>query len=112
MYMNFIWGRVKTGMWPEYERLFLQADVSTQSLPGFICRWLLRDLDDTDTGFAVSLWESEEDVGRLVSDATVRQLIEQKFTPLFIGEYSRHLCEVRVASPGALDNFLHADERE
>jgi heme-degrading monooxygenase HmoA len=109
MYMNIAWGRIKPGMWPEYERLFLQADASTIDLPGFVCRWLLRDLDDSDAGFALSLWESADDVARLVSDATVTQMRENKFAPLFSGEYSRHVCEVRVASPGALGRLLQGE---
>lgn len=109
MHMNITWGRVKPGMWPEYERLFLQADASTQDLPGFYCRWLLSDLDDPDSGFALSLWDSAENLQRLVSNAIVTELREKKFSPLFIGEYSRYQCEVRVASPGALAHLMSAN---
>jgi heme-degrading monooxygenase HmoA len=108
MRMIISWGRVKSGTWSDFECLFLQADAATQSARGLRCRWLLRDLDDADTGFAISLWNSAGDLERYLADASVRELRTRQFDPLFIGEYFRQPCEVRVASPGALDWLMPA----
>ena len=108
MHMNLILGRVKTGLWPEYERTFLQANIPIQELPGLVCRWLLRDMDDTDAGFALSLWETEADLNRYVSSDAIRQIREQRFKALFAEDFTRYICEVRVESPGALDHLLRS----
>lgn len=106
MQMNISWGRVKPGMWPEYERRFLQADASIRDTPGLRCRWLLRDVDDADAGFAISVWDSAQALEKYLANDSVRALRQQRFNPLFVGEYNRHPCEVRVASPGSLDRLL------
>jgi heme-degrading monooxygenase HmoA len=108
MRMIISWGRVKSGTWSVFERLFLQADAATQSAPGLQCRWLLRDLDDTDAGFAISLWKSAEAMDRYLADASIRELRAKQFDPLFVGEYMREPCEVRVVSPGALNRLMPA----
>jgi hypothetical protein len=38
MYMNLGAGRVKAGMWSEYEHAFLQANAQALDLPGLVCR--------------------------------------------------------------------------
>ena len=106
MHMNLILGRVKMGMWPEYERIFLQANIPIQDLPGLVCRWLLRDMDDTDAGFALSLWQSEADLNRYMSSDAIREIREQRFKSLFAEDFTRYICEVRVESPGALEHLL------
>jgi heme-degrading monooxygenase HmoA len=108
MRMIISWGRVKSGTWSYFERLFLQADAATQGARGLRRRWLLRDLDDTDTGFAISLWSSAEDLERYLADTSVRELRTKQFQPLFVGEYFRQPCEVRVSSPGAFDWLMPA----
>ena len=112
MYMNLILGRVKTGMWPQYETTFLQANVPIRDLPGFVCRWLMRDIDDADAGFALSLWESKEDLNRYISSDLIREIRDQRFKGLFAQDFVRHICEVRVESPGALAHLLRAAEAE
>jgi heme-degrading monooxygenase HmoA len=105
MYMNVMFGRLNAGMWSEYETVFLKADAQARDLPGLLCRWLLRDLDDADHGFTMSLWQSEADLDRYLSDATVRSLRETKFESGSIGHFFRHICEVRVVSPGSLERL-------
>jgi hypothetical protein len=36
--MNLGAGRVKAGMWSEYEHAFLQANAQALDLPGLVCR--------------------------------------------------------------------------
>jgi heme-degrading monooxygenase HmoA len=108
MRMIISWGHVKPGTWSEFERLFLQADAATQSAFGLRCRWLLRDLDDADAGFAISLWNSAEAMDQYLADESVRELRRRQFNPLFVGDYIREPCEVRVVSPGALDKLMLA----
>jgi heme-degrading monooxygenase HmoA len=101
--INMTWGRVREGMWSEYERLFLQSDATSLGFKGLKCRWLLRDLDDADAGFSISLWESAEQLDQYRT--AIRELRENQFKTLFVNEYSRYECEVRVVSPGALGHL-------
>jgi heme-degrading monooxygenase HmoA len=103
--MIISWGRVRTGMWSEFERLFLKVDASSEGVGGLRCRWLLRDLDDADAGFAISLWNTAEALEDYLANDSIRELREKQFSPLFVGEYFRHPCEVRVVSPGALERL-------
>jgi quinol monooxygenase YgiN len=104
--MIISWGRVRVGMWDEFERLFLQADAETTDAEGLCCRWLLRDLDDADAGFAISVWSSAQCLEKYLADPGVREMRDQLFSPVFVGEYFRHPCEVRVVSPGATERLL------
>jgi heme-degrading monooxygenase HmoA len=101
--MNITWGRVKEGMWSEYERQFLQSDATSLGFKGLKCRWLLRDLDDADAGFSISLWESAAELDKYRT--AIRDSRESQSKALFVNDYSRHECEVRVLSPGALDHL-------
>ena len=105
MLMNVTWGRVKKGHWSEYERLFLEADARKLGLKGLIFRWLLRDRDDVDAGFAISLWESSAEFHRYYANSIVRELRNNRFKAVFVNEYSRNECEVRMMSPGALEHL-------
>lgn len=96
VFMRISRGRVKTGMWLEYERRYLQIVNSGLGRPGPKARWLLRDLDDLDTGYTVSLWESEDAMRRYSSDPAIRAQIETTFKDLFTGEFETHQCEVRL----------------
>jgi heme-degrading monooxygenase HmoA len=106
MRMIVSWGRVQVGKWDEFERLFLKADAETTGAEGLRCRWLLRDLDDADAGFAISVWSCAQSMERYLADRSVREMRDQLFSPLFVGEYFRHPCEVRVVSPGATERLL------
>ncbi len=108
MYMNVTWGRIKAGMFSEYERIFLQPEASPLALPGFIARWLLKDLDDPSSGFTLSLWQSEDALNCYRESPTVQDLRDNSFRDLFIDEFSRYVCEVRIVSPGALDRLVTA----
>jgi heme-degrading monooxygenase HmoA len=90
-------------MWSEYERLFLQVDATSSGFKGLKCRWLLRDLDDADAGFSISLWESAEELDRY--RAAIRDVRENQSRALFVNEYTRYECEVRVVSAGALGHM-------
>jgi heme-degrading monooxygenase HmoA len=95
MFMRISWGRVKPGRWEEYESRYraMVTGLSVGPLPKQ--RWLLRDLDNPDAGYAVSLWDNEADMRAYSQDPEVRKRIEAEFGDLFTGEYTTKLCQVR-----------------
>jgi heme-degrading monooxygenase HmoA len=87
MYMRISWGRVNPGQWEEYERAFLQALADAGPIDGLVGRTVSRDLDDPDTGYSVSVWETAEAMEayeRGVSPNAIVPKIKEFFTGAFV----------------------------
>ncbi len=96
MFMRINWGKIKHGCWDEYEEKYIRtANEQQEAVGGPVARWLLRDLDDEDAGYAVSLWNTEEEMRTYTTSGDVRKRIEKEFGNLFTGEFSTKLCEVK-----------------
>lgn len=50
MYMRIIWGKVRANQWDGYEAAYKKAIEMTRGAKGFKSRWLVRNLDDPDSG--------------------------------------------------------------
>lgn len=95
MFMRISWGRVKSGQWEEYERRFDKLSGEQAAGWGPKRRWLVRDLDEPDAGFALSLFDTEGEMRAYSNDAAIRQRIQSEFGDLYVGDYRTRLCEVR-----------------
>jgi heme-degrading monooxygenase HmoA len=63
MIMRITWGRIQPGKWDAYEKMYNATVVAkSKSIKGLRGRWLAQDMTDKDAGFAVSLWDSIEDM--------------------------------------------------
>lgn len=93
MFMRISWGRVKDGMWDEYEKRYAEA-VGASDGPKASSRWLARDMDDADAGYSISLWENEDDMRTYASDPAIREKVQETFGDLFTGEYETRHCRV------------------
>ena len=61
MYVRMLWGRLRPGMWNEYERLYNEhIEQITQGMSGFQGRQLLQSAENPDEGVSVTLWDSLE----------------------------------------------------
>ena len=97
MYMRISWGRIKPGMWDEYERRYAEvADAVGGPKP--VSRWLVRDINDPNAGYSVSLWDNEADLMTYASDPETRRKVQDTFGDLFTGEYETRLCRVQQSS--------------
>ncbi|MBI3330247.1 MAG: hypothetical protein HYZ81_26510 [Nitrospinae bacterium] len=98
MIMRITWGRVHPGKWNEYEQAYNATVVAkTKGLKGLRGRWLAQDMNDRDAGFAVSLWDSLEDMqGYEQSDFYKREILAP-LQPLFINAFTTTRCDVRYA---------------
>jgi heme-degrading monooxygenase HmoA len=73
MYARVLWGKIKMGMWDEYERYYDQKIISsTDGVKGFRGRRLLRSLENPDEGISISLWETKEDMENYVKALDAR----------------------------------------
>jgi heme-degrading monooxygenase HmoA len=63
-------------------------------------RWLAQDAGDKDTGFAVSLWDSQADMQAYGQSPLYREIMAP-LQPFFVGEYKTYRCEVKYTDIGA-----------
>ena len=87
MYLRISWGRVNPGSWDDYEKAFTESVEQAGALPGLKQRVLSRDIDDPNTGYSISFWESEEAMEAYETGAAVEKIqpqIEQYFGGAFV----------------------------
>lgn len=98
MYARVLWGKIKMGMWDEYERYYDQKIISsTDGVKGFRGRRLLRSLENPDEGISISLWETKEDMENYVK-STRRQELARDAEKLYSGEYWVKHFEVKSSN--------------
>ena len=87
MYVRISWGRVNPGSWNDYEKAFRESVEAAGTLDGLKARVLSRDIDDPNTGYSISWWESAEAMEAYETGAAVEQIqprIEQYFGGAFV----------------------------
>ena len=96
MIMRITWGKVKPGKWDEYEQVYREVVAKRRGTKGLRSRWLVQDTSDRNAGYAVSLWESAEDLKAYEESALLKQIYED-LQPFFTGEFSTSRYDVKVA---------------
>ena len=97
MIMRITWGKVQPGKWPEYAEAWrgtmepISSDISR--LRG---RWLVHDLEEANAGFAVSIWDSMEDLDAYRSSEVFEQRVQAPLPGYFVDEFRTYVCEVDV----------------
>jgi len=71
-------------------------DSALLEVKGLKKQWLLRDQNDPDAGYSISLWESEEDM-QAFWDSRKRSEAMAVLQPFYVNQYTITNCEVRVA---------------
>ena len=103
MFMRIIWGRLRPGQWDQYEAAYKNAlRPGAQNIKGLQGRWLVRDVNDPDAGYSVSLWDSMEAIERYESSEFFRRKVLAALQPFFVGDFTTNHCEVRV-----MEEFAH-----
>jgi quinol monooxygenase YgiN len=93
MYMRISWGRVNPGQWDEYEQAFKQALADVGPVEGLRARTISRDLDDPDTGYSVSVWDSVEAMEAYETGVNVTDIVP-KIKPFFGGAFVTNRLEI------------------
>ncbi len=87
MIVRIFWGRIKLGMWDEYESHYNENVVPTaQSMDGFSGRQLMRSVENPDEGVSINLWDSIENLGNY-ERSPERQRVALEGLPFYAGEY-------------------------
>jgi heme-degrading monooxygenase HmoA len=97
MYMRIIWGKVRAGQWDGYEAAYKKAIELTKGSKGFKGRWLVRNLDDPDSGYSITLWETERDMRSYLDSRQFREQILPMLQPFWVNQYTVTHCEVRAS---------------
>lgn len=98
MIMRITWGKLHPGKWNDYEHAYNTIVVpKTKGVKGLRERWLVQDTADKDAGFALSLWDSMEDMRAYEQSDFYQREILAPLQPFFIGEFKTNRCEVKVA---------------
>jgi heme-degrading monooxygenase HmoA len=98
MFARVLCGKVKPGMWDEYERYYNEKIVApTQNMKGFKERRLMRSLDDPDEGISISVWETMADLENYVKSVE-RQTIVREAEKLFADGYSVRVFDIKISA--------------
>ena len=97
MIMRITWGKVRPGMWPEYAEAYRQTmEPISSGIQGLRGRWLVHDLDEADAGFAVSIWDSQEDLDAYRDSELFEAQVQAPLADYFVDEFRTYHCEVDV----------------
>ncbi len=96
MIMRITWGKLQPGKWQEFEQAYA-ATVVGREVKGLCGRWLAQDTQDPDGGFAVSLWDTLEEMQAYEQSAFFQQEALPALQPFFVGQYTTYRCDVKYS---------------
>jgi heme-degrading monooxygenase HmoA len=94
MFMRISWGRLNPGAWDAYEKSFTEAVDAAGQPGGLVARVLCRDIDDGDTGYSLTSWESREDMEAYEDSNAVHGEILPRIEQHFAGAFVTNRLEV------------------
>ena len=94
MVIRITWGRLRAGVWNEFESAYRANVIDGKTVEGLRWRFLVQDSGDKDTGFAMSLWDNLGDMETYEQSAVFKEFLAT-LEPFFVGEYKTHRCEVK-----------------
>lgn len=95
MHVRIYWGRVIPDSWQALERKY--ASFAEMPVEGLVSRYVMRDVNDPESMFTVTVWRDLESVQAWESSDAYRDLYLAAVSPHLVGSGSVSLCEVRVA---------------
>lgn len=87
-------GKIQPGTWDQFEAALHNAIEKVGHVPGLVSRSLVRNVDDPNEGYAISVWDNMEAIQNYETSElakTVTPMIQSFFT----GDYRCDHCEVR-----------------
>ncbi|NIO09704.1 MAG: hypothetical protein GTO40_17560 [Deltaproteobacteria bacterium] len=98
MYARVVWGKIKPGMWDEYEKEYNEQVVSrTRQIKGFRGRRLMRGVEDPNEGISITLWETKEDMDNYAKSPE-RQDRAKNAEKMYAGDYWIKHFEIKVST--------------
>ena len=92
MYMRIIWGRTTGDGWRHIESNYRAlADTPIEGLKG---RWLLRDDNDADSFFGITLWEDRSFIEKWEQSDDFTKVFLPAIRPYMAGSRSVAVCRI------------------
>lgn len=92
MYMRIIWGRTTGNGWASIESNY--RELAERSVDGLTARWLIRDVNDSDSFFAITLWRDLAAIEAWESSEEFQKVFLPGIRPFMVGSRSVAVCEV------------------
>jgi len=87
-------GKVLPGTWDQFEAALHSAVKKVGYVPGLLSRSLVRNIEDPNEGYAISVWESMEAIKRY-EESELSKIMTPMIQLYFSGDYRCDHCEVR-----------------
>ena len=100
MHMRIVWGRILPGQWDGFEAAYKKASAMRGEVKGLKSQWLVRDQNDRDAGYSISLWDSAKGM-HAFWDSPKRQEAMAVIQPFFANQYTTTNCEVKFETAHA-----------
>ena len=98
MFVRMLWGRLRVGMWDEYESYYNEhIEPITQGIDGFRGRQLLQSTENPDEGMSITMWDSL-DALRQYDLSRERQEAARGVEHLYTGEYWVRNFEIKSSA--------------
>jgi heme-degrading monooxygenase HmoA len=94
MVIRITWGRLRAGVWNEFESAYRANVIDGKTVEGLRWRFLVQDSGDKDTGFAMSLWDNQADMETFEQSGVFQEVLDP-LKLFFVGDYKTHRCEVK-----------------
>ncbi len=99
MHMRIVWGKILPGQWDGFESAYKTAMAERGPVSGLRSQWLVRDQNDRDAGYSVSLWDTDEAM-RNFWDSPQRKQTTSALQSFFVNQFTITNCDVRVELTG------------
>lgn len=97
MLLRIVRGKLKPGTWIAFETAYQEAISAAGPIEGLCGRWLVQDVDDSDSGSTISLWANAEALQAYEKSDVLKTRIAAKLAPFFSGQYDVRVSRVRFA---------------
>ena len=86
-------GKIQPGTWDQFEAGWHKAVEQLGRYPGIVSRSLVRNIDDPNEGYAMSVWENLEALESYEKSALAKT-VTPMMKSFFTGDYQSHHCEI------------------
>jgi len=87
-------GKIRPGTWDEFEAALHSAHEKVGHVPGMVSRSLVRNVEDPNEGYAISIWENMEAI-KSYEQSELSKIVTPMIQSFFTGDYRCDHCEVR-----------------
>jgi len=99
MQMRVVWGKILPGQWDAFEAAYKKAMTARGRVKGLRGQWLVRDQNDHNSGYSITLWDSDADM-RAYWDSDSRREITKETQHFFVNQFTITNCDVRDSLEG------------